>query len=43
MEIAFQAIWAIGNISGDCAANRDSIIKCGGLTNLVSVVNKLIE
>ncbi len=35
MGIVEQAIWAIGNISSDCVGYRDTIIKAGGLINLV--------
>jgi len=37
--IAEQAIWAIGNIAGDCAAYRDMILKCGGLDPLVNILS----
>jgi len=35
MGIVEQAIWAIGNISSDCVFYRDTIIRSGGLINLV--------
>lgn len=35
-----QAIWAVGNISSDCVAYRDNIIRNGGITNLVEVIQK---
>jgi hypothetical protein len=38
MGIVEQAIWAIGNISSDCVFYRDTIIRSGGLSNLVYVV-----
>ena len=38
-----QAIWAIGNISSGCVANRDKIIREGGLINLVSIMDKLTD
>ena len=38
--IVEQAIWAIGNISSDCIFYRDTIIRAGGLQNLVEVVNR---
>ncbi len=33
-----QAIWAIGNISSDCTFYRDSILREGGLINLIKIV-----
>ncbi|EAR83119.1 importin subunit alpha (macronuclear) [Tetrahymena thermophila SB210] len=37
-DIAEQAIWAIGNISGDCSVYRDMILKCDGLKPLVNIL-----
>lgn len=37
-DIAEQAIWAIGNISGDCSVYRDMILKCDGLRPLVHIL-----
>lgn len=33
-----QAIWALGNIACDSPHHRDSILKCGGLKNLLIVM-----
>ena len=38
-----QAIWAIGNISSNCVFYRDTIIRSGGLINLVEVAKKLTD
>jgi len=38
-DIAEQAIWAIGNIAGDCASYRDLILKGGGLDSLVAILS----
>ena len=43
MGIVEQAIWAIGNISSDCVFYRDTIIRSGGLVNLVEVTKKLTD
>lgn len=40
MGIVEQAIWAIGNIASDCVFYRDTIIRSGGLLNLVDVIQK---
>lgn len=40
VEVAEQAIWALGNIAGDCALYRDMILKCGGLDPLIAVLHK---
>ncbi|KRX01871.1 Armadillo-type fold [Pseudocohnilembus persalinus] len=37
-EVAEQAIWAIGNISGDCAVYRDMILRSGGLQPLIAII-----
>ena len=34
-----QAVWAIGNLSGDCVAYRDKIIQSGALEQLIKIVN----
>lgn len=39
--IVEQAIWAIGNIASDCIFYRDTILRHGGLRNLVTVVRQL--
>lgn len=43
MGIVEQAIWAIGNISSDSVFYRDQIIRAGGLTNLVYVVQRVTD
>ena len=30
-----QAVWALGNISGDCAEHRDNVLKCGVMVPLL--------
>ena len=35
LVIVEQAIWAIGNIASDCIFYRDTILRSGGLHNLV--------
>jgi len=37
-EVAEQAIWAIGNISGDCASYRDMIIKEKAIEPLINII-----
>lgn len=39
IEVAEQAIWAIGNIAGDSATFRDLILKYSGLEPLLAIVN----
>lgn len=39
-EISEQAIWAIGNIAGDCSLYRDMILKYNGLSYLIDIVDK---
>lgn len=34
-----QAIWALGNIACDCSHHRDSILKFGGLHNMMKVMD----
>ena len=36
--IAEQAIWAVGNIAGDCAYYRDAVLKAGGMEPLIRIV-----
>ncbi len=43
MGIVEQAIWAIGNISSDCVFYRDTILRAGGLINLVEVAKKITD
>lgn len=38
IEIAEQAIWALGNIAGDCAVYRDLILKFNGLEPLIKII-----
>jgi hypothetical protein len=40
IKIASQAVWAIGNISGDCIAYRDAIIAAGAIPYLVEVIRR---
>lgn len=37
-DISEQAIWALGNIAGDCSYYRDMILRAGGLDPLVNIV-----
>ena len=41
--IVEQAIWALGNIASDCIFYRDTIIRHGGLRNLVAVVKNITD
>lgn len=43
LGIVEQAIWAIGNISSDCVFYRDTIIRAGGLVNLVDATKRLSD
>ena len=38
IDVAEQAIWALGNISGDSATYRDMVLKCGGLDPLINII-----
>lgn len=38
-----QAVWALGNIACDSSSYRDSIIKNGGLKNLIRVVEVAVS
>jgi len=38
IDVAEQAIWALGNISGDSATYRDMVLKCGGLEPLIKII-----
>ena len=29
VRLSVQAVWALGNIAGDCAEYRDNVLKCG--------------
>ena len=40
LEIAEQAIWALGNVAGDCAIYRDMILKSGGLHPLIRLIKE---
>ncbi|RKP19744.1 ARM repeat-containing protein [Rozella allomycis CSF55] len=42
-ELQEQAIWALGNIAGDCASARDHVLECGILEILIPIVNFVIE
>lgn len=33
-----QTVWALGNIATDSVASRDSIIKQGGIENIIGVI-----
>ena len=37
IEVKIQTIWALGNIAGDSAAMRDSVLSCGVLPSLCEV------
>lgn len=41
--IVEQAVWALGNIASDSPAYRDMIVKSGGLTNLIAVIDLSIK
>ena len=41
--IAEQAVWAIGNIAGDCIFYRDTILKSGGLEPLIRIVQNTTD
>jgi hypothetical protein len=43
MGIVVKAIYAIGNISGDYLFCRDSVLRAGGLINLIQLMNRLKE
>jgi len=38
-----QAVWAIGNLSGDCVAYRDKIISAGAIEQLIKIVNSTTD
>lgn len=40
--IVEKSIWTLGNIACDSPAFRDTIIKCGGIVNLVKVAEAAI-
>lgn len=42
MSIREQVTWALGNIAGDCVANRDAIINSGCITNLINGLNDVL-
>lgn len=37
-DIAEQAVWAIGNIAGDCTQYRDLILRVGGVDPLIQIM-----
>jgi importin subunit alpha-1 len=37
--IVDQAVWAIGNLSGDCVSHRDKIIQAGAIQHLIKISN----
>ena len=41
MGIVEQAIWALGNIGSDCTFYRDTILKDGGLFNLIALTKRV--
>jgi importin subunit alpha-6/7 len=34
-----QAVWAVGNLSGDCVKYRDLLLKAGAMEPLVKIAN----
>lgn len=41
VEIAREAIWAIGNISNDCSQNRDILIRKGTILHIISCIRDM--
>ncbi|KAI5191463.1 importin subunit alpha-6/7 [Nematocida sp. AWRm77] len=42
-ELQDQAVWALGNISGDCEETRDAVLKEGAGVILVEMIKKLLN
>jgi len=38
-EVVEQVIWGIGNIAGDSATTRDSVLQCGALERIAEVLD----
>lgn len=38
-ELADQAAWALGNIAGDCAQNRDRVLAAGAMPTLLKLLD----
>jgi importin subunit alpha-2 len=38
MNLVSQVVWALGNIAGDGPPARDLVLKCGGMTGLLGLV-----
>ncbi|KAG5895328.1 hypothetical protein JTB14_000599 [Gonioctena quinquepunctata] len=38
IDVAEQAVWALGNIAGDGAATRDMVLACGVLPDLLNLI-----
>lgn len=38
MDVAEQAVWALGNIAGDGPATRDMVLSCGVMKDLLDLI-----
>ena len=43
MKFDFKAMWALGNISGDCAKFRDAVLDQGILDKLCNLANYALQ
>eukprot|EP01134_Creolimax_fragrantissima_P004226 CFRG4226T1 len=39
-DVAEQAVWALGNIAGDCSQYRDFVLQCGALRPLLALITE---